>query len=133
MRARLQAAKPADTVWDAKNGPGRLMDIELLAQMAALLTGSAARRVEAQLAAGRRGAILSEAEEGVLLDAYRLCWRLQAGTRLLTAGTLDPGQIGEGARAFLLRETGEAQIASLGQHLEKAVARAAEVIAARVA
>ncbi len=29
MRARLHAARPARAAWEAKNGPGRLMDIEL--------------------------------------------------------------------------------------------------------
>ncbi|MBL9053710.1 MAG: glutamine-synthetase adenylyltransferase, partial [Tabrizicola sp.] len=37
MRGRLQAAKPALGAWDAKNGPGRIMDIELAAQTVALL------------------------------------------------------------------------------------------------
>ena len=36
MRRRLAEAKPGQGGWDAKFGPGRLMDIELLAQMLAL-------------------------------------------------------------------------------------------------
>jgi glutamate-ammonia-ligase adenylyltransferase len=39
MRARLQAAKPAQGAWDAKNGAGRIMDIELAAQTIALIAG----------------------------------------------------------------------------------------------
>ena len=65
------------------------MDVELLAQMMALITGSAARGVERQLAAGGKGGILSDSEQTVLVDAYRLLWRLQAGTRLITDRTLD--------------------------------------------
>ena len=40
MRARLAEAKPAQGPWEAKNGPGRLMDIELCAQTLALIAAS---------------------------------------------------------------------------------------------
>lgn len=132
MRARLQAAKPARGAWEAKNGPGRLMDIELVAQMAALLTGSPLRGVERQIEAGRKGGILSDSDASTLLAAYRVMWRLQAGTRLITEGALDPLKLGEGARAFLLRETGEAEADALGARLEAAAAAAEAVIAAQV-
>jgi glutamate-ammonia-ligase adenylyltransferase len=133
MRARLAEAKPGGAVWEAKLGPGRLMDVELLAQTMALLSGSGARGVERQLAAGVKAGKLSQTEETVLLDAYRLCWRLQAGSRLLSDQALDLATLGEGARAFLLRETGEAVQADLTLRLE-AVTRAADgVISARLA
>ncbi|NUB43024.1 glutamine-synthetase adenylyltransferase [Fertoebacter nigrum] len=128
MRQRLQAAKPAAGLWEAKNGPGRLMDIELMAQTAALRLGDPARRVEAQIEAGRRGGFLSQTAATDLLAAYRLCWRLQAGTRLLTGGVLDPATLGLGGCAFVLRETGEASTAALGARLETLTARAAAVI-----
>jgi glutamate-ammonia-ligase adenylyltransferase len=127
MRARLAVAKPARGQWEAKNGPGRLMDIELLAEMAALLTGSPARGVERQIEAGRKGGILSDSDATGLLEAYRLMWRLQAGTRLITDGALDPAKLGEGACAFLLRETGETSAAALSDRLE-AVAGLAEAV-----
>ncbi|PZX54378.1 glutamate-ammonia-ligase adenylyltransferase [Cereibacter changlensis] len=127
MRARLQAAKPATAPWDAKNGPGRLMDVELLAETCALRAGDPARRVEQQLRAGVKGGQLSQSDETVLLEAYRLCWRLQAGTRLLTDGALDPDRLGEGGCAFLLRELEEASpgalTARLGRVVEAAAAR----------
>ncbi|WP_434612204.1 glutamine-synthetase adenylyltransferase [Tabrizicola sp. M-4] len=132
MRARLQAAKPARGQWEAKNGPGRLMDIELMAQLAALLTGSPARGVERQIEAGRKGGILSDSDAQVLLDAYRLLWRLQAGTRLITDGVVEPGSLGEGACAFLLRETGETVAEALSQRLEVVTGLAEAVIAAHV-
>ncbi|MDZ4136988.1 MAG: glutamine-synthetase adenylyltransferase, partial [Paracoccaceae bacterium] len=133
MRARLQVAKPAAGSWEAKNGAGRLMDIELLAQTAALRAGDGARRVEAQLRAGVKSGFLSAADEAALLAAYRLCWRLQAGGRLLTDAALDMDQLGEGGRAFLLRETGQAAAKDLSDQLEAAVAVAAAVIAAHFA
>ena len=132
MRARLQAAKPARGQWEAKNGPGRLMDIELMAQLAALLTGSPARGVERQIEAGRKGGILSDSDAQVLLDAYRLLWRLQAGTRLITDGVVEPGSLGEGACAFLLRETGEPGAEALSERMEVVTGLAERVIATQV-
>ncbi len=133
MRARLQAFKPGRAVWEAKDGPGRLMDIELMAQMAALLTGSPVRGVEGQIEAGRKGGILSDSDATTLLQTYRLMWRLQAGRRLITEGTLDVDKLGEGARAFLLRETEEAEVAALSARLERLADLAAGVISRHLA
>lgn len=128
MRARLAEAKPAAGPWEAKNGPGRLMDVELCAQMLALQVASPARQVERQLSAGRSGGNLSHSDETTLADAMRLCWRLQAGSRLLSDRALDPSALGEGARAFLLRETGMTDAEALTEALARATAAAAEVI-----
>ncbi|OHC43379.1 MAG: glutamine-synthetase adenylyltransferase, partial [Rhodobacteraceae bacterium GWE1_64_9] len=132
MRARLQAAKPPSGSWEAKNGAGRLMDIELLAQTAALRGADPARQVERQLRAGVKGGFLSVSDETVLLDAYRLLWRLQAGSRLLTDRMLEMDKLGEGGRAFLVRETGTGDAADLSARLETVVEAAARVIAARL-
>jgi glutamate-ammonia-ligase adenylyltransferase len=128
MRGRLFAAKPAEGAWEAKNGPGRLMDIELLAQTCALTAGDAARRVEAQLAAGRRSGRLTASDEAALRHAYRLLWHLQAGTRALTDRALRIEALGAGGRAFLLRETGQADAAALSARLDAAVGQAAGII-----
>jgi [glutamine synthetase] adenylyltransferase / [glutamine synthetase]-adenylyl-L-tyrosine phosphorylase len=131
MRARLRAARPGTSVWDAKDGAGRIQDIELCAQMLALLAGSPARAVERQIAAGVPG-ILSEPEQTALLSAYRLLWRLHSGARLLTDGALDPASLGEGGRAFLLRETETADIAALSARIAAVATKAAAVIAAQL-
>jgi glutamate-ammonia-ligase adenylyltransferase len=104
------------------------MDVQLCAQMLALQAGSPARGVERQLAAGRTGGNLSQTDETILLDALRLYWRLQAGSRLLSDRALDPETLGAGAKAFLLRETGAADGESLTEALERAASRAALVI-----
>ena len=132
MRGRLQAAKPAAGSWEAKNGAGRLMDIELLAQTAALRAADPARQVERQIHAGVKSGFLSLSDERILLDAYRVMWRLQAGARLLTDGTLELDRLGEGGRAFLVRETGAEDGAALTARLEAAAEAAAAVIAARL-
>ncbi|MCL7465737.1 glutamine-synthetase adenylyltransferase [Phaeovulum sp. NW3] len=128
MRARIFAAKAPDGDWEAKIGPGRLQDIELLAQSFALRSGEPARRVEAQLRIGPRAGLVSKADGEVLAAAYRLLWRLQAGGRLLTDRPLDMAAIGEGARAFLLRETGESGLETLLDRLTRTTAQVADIV-----
>jgi len=128
MRRRIFAAKAPDGVWEAKIGPGRLQDIELLAESCALRSADPARRVEAQLRAGLRSGCLGKPEEAALQEAYRFLWRLQAGGRLLTDRPLDMEQIGEGARAFLLRETGMADLTALASRLDAATGRVAAIV-----
>ena len=128
MRTRLAAAKPPGGAWDARNGPGRLMDIELMAQTCALRAGDPARVVEAQLAAGRKAGLLDVGDEAALLDAYRFCWRLQAGARALGDRTPDPATMGIGASTFLLRETGAADAARMSETLAALTGAAAAVI-----
>ncbi|WP_374397912.1 glutamine-synthetase adenylyltransferase [Tabrizicola sp.] len=120
MRARLQSAKPAQGDWDAKNGPGRIMDIELAAQTTALIAGSPARSVERQIAAGE-GRQLPVSDAQALASAYRLMWRLHAAARLLSERALDWESLGEGGRAFILRETGAADAEALARDLAQAV------------
>ena len=131
MRERLQAAKPAKGSWEAKNGAGRLMDVELCAQMIGLIAGSPARGVERQIAAGAAAGV-SQSEQTALAEAYRLLWRLHCGARLLTEGALDMAELGEGGRAFLLRETGEGDAEALTARLEEVTALAEGVIAAQM-
>ncbi|MCX7288071.1 MAG: glutamine-synthetase adenylyltransferase [Rhodobacterales bacterium] len=127
MRSRLQAAKPEAGVWDARNGPGRLLDIELAAETVALLSASAAQGVEAQIAAGT-GRIVPDSDAQALISGYRLMWRLQAATRLLTEGVLDMATMGEGARAFVLRETGMVDSGALAAALATSAASAEAAI-----
>jgi glutamate-ammonia-ligase adenylyltransferase len=128
MRARLAEARPGSGLWEAKFGPGRIMEIELCAQMLALRAGSPARQVERQIAAGG----LSPPAREALLGAYRLLWPLHCGARLLGEGRLDPSAIGEGGRAFLLRETGAADLEALGARLVEAAGLAAAAISAQM-
>ena len=130
MRLRISAAKPPDGPWDAKLGPGRLMEIELCAQTLALLSGSAARRLGAQVAAGRRAGLISGEGADIVVSAARLFWQVQAASRLLTGGVLDPEAVGEGGRRFLLRETRFDDIDSLQAELTAQAVAVAEVIAA---
>ena len=133
MRRRIFAAKAPDGAWEAKIGPGRLQDIELFAQSCALRAADPGRSLGAQLRAGRRAGLLSPAEEAELQAAARFLWRLQAGGRLLSDRPLDMQQIGEGGRAFLLRETGVEDLEALAAHLARVTAAVAAIVERRLA
>ncbi len=132
MRARLAAHQGGEGVWDAKAGPGRLRDLELFAQGLALLAGSPERATAAQLGAGVAAGLLGEEEGAALAGAAALLWRLQTAARLLTEGALDPAQVGEGGRRFLLRETGAESLDALAERLARVSAEAAAAIARRL-
>lgn len=130
MRARLAAAQQGMGALEAKAGPGRMMDVELMAQMLALQAGSLVRGVEGQLAAGVRLGKVSQTEATVLRASYTLCWRLRAALRLVSDTGSEPE--GLGATGFVLRQTDEADRAALIARLAE-VARAADgVISARL-
>ncbi|MCP3972457.1 MAG: glutamine-synthetase adenylyltransferase [Rhodobacteraceae bacterium] len=106
MRQRLAEAKPARNAWEAKRGPGRMQDVDLLAQTAALLAGSAARQTADQLAAGVSAGWLPRAVAEGLAETHARFWTVQAAARLLTGIALEISDVGEGGRGFLLRQTG---------------------------
>lgn len=133
MRSRLLAAWPAPSDWEAKTGPGRLMDIEILAQTGALLAGDPQRGTDQQLQACLESGFVTAQEAGVLLACWRLCWTLRAAGRLLTDRDLGPQDLGQGGCAFLLRETGAATAAELTLRLRTAAAAADAVIGAKLA
>ena len=126
MRARLAEAQPGRGPLEAKAGPGKLMDVELFAQMLALQAGAAAREVESQLAAGVAGGKVSQTEATALLDACRFCWRLRVARTLIS----DPDHLGQGAAAFVLRETGQPTLDALMARLAEVAAAADAVITA---
>jgi len=128
MRARVAAAKPQQGPWDAKLGPGRLQDVELVAQAGSLLGGGTDRSIEAGLDhAVRIGWLESDAAQA-LDAAHGLCWQVQAVSRLLSDKPFDPDRTGEGGCAMMLRETGFDDLTTLGRHLNDSCARAGQVI-----
>ena len=128
MRRRLAEAKPGTGGLEVKLGPGRLLDVELFAQMLALQTAAPAQSVAAQIGAGVAAGKLSQTDATLLLAGSSLMWRVQAALRLLTDGTGRMDQIGMGGQAFLLRETGEANVPDLNGRLQVAAEACAKVI-----
>ncbi|WP_410216428.1 glutamine-synthetase adenylyltransferase [Paracoccus sp. (in: a-proteobacteria)] len=130
MRARLFAAKAPGGAWDAKQGPGRLQDIDLLAQSCALRAADPARSSLAQLRAGQRAGLLDKEEVARLGSAWRFLWRLHAASRLLTDQALEMDVIGRGGQEFLLREVGVDSLDALKARLTQEIATTAGLIEA---
>jgi len=128
MRARIAEAKAPEGLWDAKIGAGRLQDIELIAQAAVLLAGSATRDVAESLQCGVSIKWFSEEEFTTLSKSYDLHRTLQSATRLLGEKALDPQTIGAGGVAFILRETGAETFDRLQHELTQAAQLAGEII-----
>ncbi|RPE71780.1 glutamate-ammonia-ligase adenylyltransferase [Pacificibacter maritimus] len=132
MRKRLAEAKPGST-WDPKSGAGRMMDIELLAEAAALISTSLSQDIYAQLQSGVDIGWITPEEHDVLCETYRLTWRLQSAARLLSGDRLDPAAIGFDGRAFLLRSTESERIDLLESDIKLACEEAATLLDAVLA
>ncbi|NNE79072.1 MAG: glutamine-synthetase adenylyltransferase [Silicimonas sp.] len=131
MRARLAGAKPSTGLLDVRSGPGRLQDIELFAEAAALLSGVPTRHLGDQIEATRAVFRLLEDEVGMLSEAARLFWSVQAASRLVFAGKA-ADDIGSGATDFLLRETECASIEALQTRIAGTAAQVAELISRHI-
>jgi [glutamine synthetase] adenylyltransferase / [glutamine synthetase]-adenylyl-L-tyrosine phosphorylase len=136
MRARIAEAKGgALAPLEAKVGPGRLQDIELTAQCAAVLSERAPRDVEGQIRAGVGIGWLTDDEAAAMAAAYDLLWRLQAAAKLLTDRPLALDAVGKGGLDFLLRETdsvsAEALVAAVSAQAEAAEAAIEAALARR--
>jgi [glutamine synthetase] adenylyltransferase / [glutamine synthetase]-adenylyl-L-tyrosine phosphorylase len=130
MRARLAAAKHPTGIWDAKTGPGRMLDIELMAQTGSLLAGNSARDVHSGLDAAVAVGALNVADAQTLKDTYDLCWSVQTAARLLSGQGIEVEKIGEGGGAFLCRSAGFDQITDLEAALADGYAKADAAITA---
>jgi glutamate-ammonia-ligase adenylyltransferase len=128
MRGRLALAKPVFEALDAKSGPGRLMDIELLAQAGTLLVGAGAGDLTGQLLATRKSLELSDENYNILRNSAELFWRVHAASRLIVGGPLTADAVGAGASAFLLRETGAGSVEALASRVADAADAVAEII-----
>ena len=128
MRKRIASAKGGGDPWDAKLGQGRLQDIELVAQAAAVIAGHPLGTVPDALARGAECGWLSANDADALNAAYQLCWSLQIGSRLISESTLAPERDTSAASEFLCRITGASSIDDLNALLERRTRKAAEVI-----
>ncbi|WP_292290468.1 glutamine-synthetase adenylyltransferase [Marivita sp.] len=128
MRNRIAAAKGRGDPWDAKLGQGRMQDIELVAQAAALLAGVPLGSVPDALTDGARCGWLSDTDAATLSDAYRLCWSLQIASRLISESPIAPEGDNSAASDFLCRVTGADSIAGLKDRLGDKADDAAQVI-----
>ena len=128
MAGKLLQAKPETGLLDAKSGMGGGMQIELVAQTAALLAGELDHDFAAQMKAGVANGWLNDADMADLLQAFPLFWAVRATARLVAGDTLDTDKIGPSGWAVILRETGATSQSDLEAKLSKARNRAAAIV-----
>lgn len=128
MRRRIAAAKPPRNIWDAKIGPGRMQDIELLAQAGTVLTPAHSRDVAGGLAACVAAGVLNDASAQVLTRVYAMLWRVQMAARLLSNGPVGPQDVGSSGMDVLLRATEQADLDAGEAHLTAQHNAAAAII-----
>ena len=105
MRERIFAAKAPDGPWEVKVGPGRVQDIELLAQAGLLMAGSNARDVETGLQALVALGHLAQETAQALGQAHVVQTRVQMGLRLLGIADGKTATVGSGGQTLLARMT----------------------------
>ncbi|WP_158963753.1 bifunctional [glutamate--ammonia ligase]-adenylyl-L-tyrosine phosphorylase/[glutamate--ammonia-ligase] adenylyltransferase [Chachezhania sediminis] len=131
MRARIAQARGPGGLLDLKTGPGRLQDIELIAQAGTLLAGLPDRDVPAGLRAAEAAGWMPTATRERLTVSFNLFWAVRMAMRLISDVPLTADELGEGGAAFLTRSTGFESMEELEQALQDrydAVADAIEAI-----
>jgi glutamate-ammonia-ligase adenylyltransferase len=136
MRRRLAEAHEAAAAhpWEVKLGPGRMMDIELLAQTGALLAGlHGVRRPRAMLDRLGRDGWLARADAARLAAQLDRLAALQQLGRLAADRTIDPAEGGAGLVRLVLAATGAPDLDALRATLADEAVACAAIIAARLA
>ncbi|MFO1209552.1 MAG: bifunctional [glutamine synthetase] adenylyltransferase/[glutamine synthetase]-adenylyl-L-tyrosine phosphorylase [Amaricoccus sp.] len=135
MRRRLAEAHEAlaGNPWEVKLGPGRMMDIELLAQTGALLNGLGSLKSPRRMLP-KLGAVgwIDAPDAALLQNALARLAALQQIGRLASDHTVDPAEGGAGLVRLVLAATGEDDLDTLRRRLAADAARAAAIIAARL-
>ncbi len=136
MRRRLAEAhaEPAANPWAIKHGPGRMMDIELLAQAGALIHGlTGLRRPTRMLSRLVSLGWLDKADGDHLIAALARLATLQQVNRLASDHTIDPTEGGGGLVRLVLSVSGCDDLETLRAELAADCARSAAIIEARLA
>jgi len=136
MRRRLAEAheSAAADPWEVKLGPGRMMDIELLAQAGALIHGlSGLRRPRQMLRQLGRLGWIDRPDAALLAAAHERLATLQQIGRLASDHTIDPADGGDGLVRLVLAATAEPDLDALRRRLAADATRAAAIIADRLA
>jgi [glutamine synthetase] adenylyltransferase / [glutamine synthetase]-adenylyl-L-tyrosine phosphorylase len=136
MRRRLAEAQEsaAANPWEVKHGPGRMLDIELIAQTGALIEGHAGLRRPRQMLERLRRSGWIATEDGARLVASldRLATLQQLG-RLAADHTIAPSEGGEGLTRLVLAATGTRDLATLEADLRTEAEACARIVTGRLA
>ncbi len=135
MRRRLAEANEAAATepWEVKLGPGRMMDVELLAQAGALVRGyTRSQRPRRMLARLGKDGWLAPDEAATLETALDRFATVQQILRLAGDRTMDPRAAGLGLVQLLLAATGAPDLGALRATLADEAAASAAIIARRL-
>jgi len=136
MRRRLAEAheSAAPNPWEFKLGPGRMMDIELLAQTGALLNGLiGVRRPRMMLdRLARTGWIDQSAADRLIAHLVRLATLQQIGRLAGDRTMADPAEAGAGLVRLMLAAAGAPDLDALRSDLDAAACDCAEIVTARL-
>jgi len=118
MRGLIAAEKGSGGLWDLKQAPGGLVDVEFVAQYLELIHGAShpgilSPETETVLANAARAALLPAREAEVLLPALRLYQALTQVLRLCVDGTFAPSEAPGGLLDLLARAGGLPDFATL--------------------
>lgn len=128
MRTRIAASKMPFGPLDPKIGPGRLQDIELLAQAGTLLQGRAGHGITQGLMAAADCGFISEGDAGQLSAAHALWSSIQVALRLIGDGDIETDTLSTAARAFLGRVFDLPNLETLEANLKDASQTCAGII-----
>ena len=131
MRARLGAARGAEAAdpWEIKQGPGRMLDIEMALQAGRLLHPGVAVASPLGAIPGLVEAGYLSAEDGAALeDGLRRLQAVQHMTRLALDEGFSPERGGPGLAAALARVAGAADLDALEGDLAASAERCAAIV-----
>jgi [glutamine synthetase] adenylyltransferase / [glutamine synthetase]-adenylyl-L-tyrosine phosphorylase len=122
MRAMIEKEKPPRDVWDLKQAPGGLIDLEFIAQIAVLTGGVAASTRPTgtgEILAHLAPAFADPQVRQELVDAYSLYSGLTQITRLCLTGPIERDDVPPGLSDLLLRHTDLPDFGVLEAHLKE--------------
>ena len=128
MRQRIADAKQSAGPFDAKTGRGRLQDVELFIQAAALLAGTHARDICAAAPLTQAMGLTTGNGADTLAGTYTQAWALQVAMRLVTRDPAQAHTLGQGAKAMILRAANATNMDDAASQLANAFDQAATVI-----
>ncbi|MEO9822687.1 MAG: bifunctional [glutamine synthetase] adenylyltransferase/[glutamine synthetase]-adenylyl-L-tyrosine phosphorylase [Paracoccaceae bacterium] len=128
MRQRIADAKQSAGPFDAKTGRGRLQDVELFIQAAALLAGTHARNIRASAPITQAVGLTNEDGAATLASTYAQAWALQVAMRLVTRDPAQADSLGQGAKAMILRAAKATNMEDAASQFADAFDQAAAII-----
>jgi glutamate-ammonia-ligase adenylyltransferase len=122
MRAMVEDAKGGEGIWDLKQAPGGLVDIEFVAQYLELIHAAdhpalISTETETVLTAAGKAGLLPAGEAEILLPALRLYQSLIQILRLCVDGLFRPEEAPRGLLDLLARAGDMPDFATLQRHL----------------